>query len=270
MNWKSYFFTEETRWLFSAIGIVIPLLAILYLGAESWWLQAFPVEVSFSPWLWFVLCLFTAVTTTIAAMIPAILIAWKLSDYPRRTHQDNYLRFIELFSGIPTVLITFLHILLLAPIFIQKGFPLFLIILCLLQFLFSIPVLTAISGEIIRSLPIQYQETMIALGATPKQRFRVLALNYCRLGFWGAGLVALDRSLAQTALIYLTVSLLTRSKSIHALQSIFTDLTSTETIQVFLIGTILAAISLLLNFISSWLIHLFQKAHRIETRVMRF
>ncbi len=127
-----------------------------------------------------------------------------------------------------------------------------------------IPIITAVSRDAIRAVPVQQKEAMLALGATRWETIRRAVLPYCRSGLVGATILGLSRALGETMAVTmvignaytLTASLFSPGASIASkIASEFGEASS----EVFIgslveLGLILFAVTLLVNVVARLLV----------------
>jgi phosphate transport system permease protein len=68
-----------------------------------------------------------------------------------------------------------------------------------------IPIITAMSRDVIRAVPISQRESMLALGATRWETIRRAVLPYCRSGLIGAVILGLGRALGETMAVTMVI-----------------------------------------------------------------
>ncbi len=68
-----------------------------------------------------------------------------------------------------------------------------------------IPIITAVSRDAIRAVPVQQREAMLALGATRWEMIRHAVLPYCRSGLIGAVILGLGRALGETMAVTMVI-----------------------------------------------------------------
>lgn len=69
----------------------------------------------------------------------------------------------------------------------------------------TIPIITAISRDALRAVPVQQREAMLALGATRWEMIRRAVLPYCRLSLVGAVVLGLGRALGETMAVTMVI-----------------------------------------------------------------
>ena len=68
-----------------------------------------------------------------------------------------------------------------------------------------IPIITAVSRDAIRAVPVQQREAMLALGATRWETISQAVLPYCRSGLVGAVILGLGRALGETMAVTMVI-----------------------------------------------------------------
>jgi phosphate transport system permease protein len=68
-----------------------------------------------------------------------------------------------------------------------------------------IPIITAVSRDAIRAVPMQQREAMLSLGATRWETIRWVVLPYCRSGLVGATILGLGRALGETMAVTMVI-----------------------------------------------------------------
>jgi phosphate transport system permease protein len=68
-----------------------------------------------------------------------------------------------------------------------------------------IPIITAMSRDVIRAVPLSQREAMLALGATRWETIRISVLPYCRSGIIGAIILGLGRALGETMAVTMVI-----------------------------------------------------------------
>ncbi len=68
-----------------------------------------------------------------------------------------------------------------------------------------IPIITAMSRDVMRAVPGTQREAMLALGATRWETIRQVVLPYCRSGLVGAAILGLGRALGETMAVTMVI-----------------------------------------------------------------
>jgi phosphate transport system permease protein len=69
----------------------------------------------------------------------------------------------------------------------------------------TIPIITAVSREVIRAVPKTQREAMLALGATQWETINRVVMPYCRSGLVGAVILGLGRALGETMAVTMVI-----------------------------------------------------------------
>ena len=68
-----------------------------------------------------------------------------------------------------------------------------------------IPIITAVSRDVMRAVPVTQREAMLALGATKWEAINRAVLPYCRSGLVGAVILGLGRALGETMAVTMVI-----------------------------------------------------------------
>lgn len=131
---------------------------------------------------------------------------------------------IEMLAAIPSVIIGLWGLFILVPFVrdvIEKGWigrnlgflPLFqgppfglgFLSAGMILAIMVIPIITAMSRDVIRAVPGTQREAMLALGATRWEMIRRAVLPYCRSGLVGAVILGLGRALGETMAVTMVI-----------------------------------------------------------------
>jgi phosphate transport system permease protein len=169
--------------------------------------------------------LLAAVIALVVATPLAVAIALFITMYaPRRVAQGlGYL--VDLLAAIPSIVYGFWGIYWLAPRLVpfyrwledNVGFvPLFagptsatgrtMLTAGLVLAIMILPIISAISREVFRQVPVLHREAALALGATRWEMIRMAVLPYGRSGVIGGAMLGLGRALGETLAIALVLS----------------------------------------------------------------
>jgi phosphate transport system permease protein len=134
----------------------------------------------------------TSLIIEMLAAIPSVIIGlWGLFVLvpfvrsPIETWLGSGLGFVPLFQGPPF-----------GVGFLSAGIILAIMI---------IPIITAVSRDAIKAVPVQQREAMLALGATRWEMIRQAVLPYCRSGLVGAIILGLGRALGETMAVTMVI-----------------------------------------------------------------
>lgn len=131
---------------------------------------------------------------------------------------------VEMLAAIPSVIIGLWGIYVMVPFvrdFIEKGpvgnslssLPLFqgpplgqgFLAAGLILAIMVIPIITAVSRDVMRSVPQSQREAMLALGATQWETIRQAVIPYCRSGLVGAAILGLGRAMGETMAVLMVI-----------------------------------------------------------------
>lgn len=200
----------------ASTSILIVLLIFVFLGKEA---APFLIEpgadellstrwmpVSFQKESFGILPLVTGslLVTGLATLITipfGICAAAYLSEVARPWEREIFKPFIELLAGIPSVVIGFFGLLVVAPLL--KGLfglstGLTALTGALLLALMAIPTVISISDDAIRSVPASYKEASLALGASRLQTMWRVILPASLSGIVAAVLLGMGRVIGET------------------------------------------------------------------------
>lgn len=127
-----------------------------------------------------------------------------------------------------------------------------------------LPIMTALSRDVIRAVPRALREASLALGATRAETIWSVVLPYARVGVTGAVLLSLGRALGETIAVYLIISLIisvqphilqSGGSSISALiASKYAEATELGTSALMAAGLALFVLTLVINFAASMVV----------------
>jgi phosphate transport system permease protein len=224
-----------------------------------------------------------SIIVTVGAMMVAIPFgvgtAIFISEIAPRWAREILKPLVELLGGLPSVVLGFLGILVLAPnlrIFLDLPTGLTALAGALLLGLIAIPTVVSISEDALDSVPRSYRDAALALGATRWQTIWRVTLPAARSGVLTAVMLGVGRAIGET----MTVMMVTGNAPVLAtgLGSLFSPVrTMTATIAaemgevasgsvhyhtLFFIGIILFLITLIVNITASSVV--FRQKKRAE------
>ncbi|HOV21083.1 MAG TPA: phosphate ABC transporter permease subunit PstC [bacterium] len=199
-----------------------------------------------------------------------------LSEIAGRTTKEIIKPIIELLAGIPSVVYGFFGVVILAP-FIQKIFDL-PVGLCALTAsiilgIMAIPTITSIADDAISSVPNNYKEASLALGATKLETIFKVVLPASSGGIITAIILGISRAIGET----MTVLMVAGGAAIipHSFLEPVRPLTATIAAEMgeavlggihynalFSLGIVLFVITLFFNILSDFLYERFKKRVR--------
>jgi phosphate transport system permease protein len=187
--------------------------------------------------------------------------------------------FIEIMAGIPSVVLGFIGILVLAPrLRVWLDLPTGLTALAgsLLLAGLSIPTIVSVAEDALDAVPRAYRDAALAMGATRWQTIWRVTLPAARTGVITAVMLGLGRAIGETmAVMMVTGNAAVVPTSLAMLLSPVRTMTATIAAEMgevatgsthyhvlFLVGIVLFLISLVVNMIASWVV--FRQKKRAE------
>jgi len=193
--------------------------------------------------------------------------------------------FIELLAAVPSVILGLWGIFVMVPWlrshlfpWLQSAFgflPLFqgpiyglsMLAAGIILAIMSVPIITSVSREILRSVPGLQREAAYALGATRWEVTRIAVLSYAKKGLFGAVILGLGRALGETMAVTMVIGNRPEiAKSLFApgytlasvLANEFTEATTdTYLSALFEIGLVLLGVTVLVNALAQLLLKTF-------------
>lgn len=220
-----------------AVGILVLTGLVLYElihGAEPA-LEAFgpgfvlgeawdPVQDSFGALPFIVGTLLTSAMALLIAVPVSLGIAILLSEYAPGWLRDPLSFLVELLAAIPSVVYGLWGLFVLAPIMrdvVAPGIeatplgalPLFgdpllglsMLTASVVLAIMVIPIVAAISREVLLAVPVAQREAALALGMTRWEAVRHVTLAYGRAGIFGAAILGLGRALGETMAVTMLI-----------------------------------------------------------------
>lgn len=217
---------------FSLVGILVAMIVLLNIdawpaieklgihsiGSSSW----NPVKEKFGALPAIYGTLFSTAIALILAVPISLGAAIFLAHLAPRWIRGPASFLIEMIAAIPSVILGLWGIFVLVPFVrsIEKwlgddlgSVPLFhgppfgvgFLAAGMILAIMIIPIITAISRDIIRAVPANQSEAMLALGATPWEAIRGAVLPYCRSGLLGAVILGMGRALGETMAVTMVI-----------------------------------------------------------------
>ena len=230
----------------------------------------------------------TIVSSAIALLIAvpiSIATAVYLTELAPLWLRQPLIMFIELLAAVPSVILGLWGIFVMVPFLCNHFFPPLQKYLGFLPFfkgpiyglsmlaagiilaIMSIPIITSVSREILRSVPGLQREAAYALGATRWEVTRIAVLSYAKKGLFGAVILGLGRALGETMAVTMVIGNRPEiAKSLFApgytLASVianeFTEATTdTYLSALFEIGLVLLGVTVLVNALAQLLLKTF-------------
>ncbi len=122
-----------------------------------------------------------------------------------------------------------------------------------------LPIVSAISREVIATVPAEHKEAALALGATRWEMIRIAVLPYSRAGITGGAMLGLGRALGETIAVVLVIGasptighhLFNQGYSLAAvIANEFGEATGIHTSALFAAGLVLFVLTLIVNIIA--------------------
>jgi phosphate transport system permease protein len=242
-----------------------------FLGSQTW----DPVHQQFGALPYIYGTVVTSLIAMVLAMFVGVGAALFLVELAPRRLYTPLSAVVELLAAIPSVVYGLWGLFVLAPLlriyiepFLQSalGFiPIFsgpkigigLFAGGVILAIMILPTITAISRDVIKTVPRAQREGALALGATKWEVISSIVLPYSKSGIFGAGILGLGRALGETIAVTMVVG--ARAQITHSLFSLgytiaaiianeFTEATySLYLSALFELGLILLLITMLLN-----------------------
>src|SRR3954468_6281660 len=134
-----------------------------------------------------------------------------------------------------------------------------------------VPIVSAISREVISTVPSDHKEAALALGATRWEMIRMAVLPYSRAGISGAAMLGLGRAIGETIAVTIVIgnapnigdTIFSQGYTLAAvIANEFGEAASDPTHRAALIaaGLVLFVLTLLVNFVARWFVHRSERA----------
>jgi len=126
-----------------------------------------------------------------------------------------------------------------------------------------LPIVSAISREVMSTVPPDHKEAALALGATRWEMIRISILPYCRSGIVGGAMLGLGRAIGETIAVTILIggstqmvqNLFGQSNSLAAvIANEFGEAQGTHRSALFACGLVLFVLTLLVNGIARWFV----------------
>ena len=139
-----------------------------------------------------------------------------------------------------------------------------------------LPIVSAISREVISTVPVEHKEAALALGATRWEMIRMAILPYAKPGISGAAMLGLGRAIGETIAATLVIgnaadignSIFSQGYTLAAvIANEFGEAASDETHRAALIaaGLVLFVLTLVVNFVARYFV---MRSERVHTRAV--
>jgi phosphate transport system permease protein len=126
-----------------------------------------------------------------------------------------------------------------------------------------LPIVSAISREVIATVPAEHKEAALALGATRWEMIRMAVLPYSRPGITGGAMLGMGRAIGETIAVVLVIGsapkigshLFAQGYTLAAvIANEFGEATGIHTSALFASGLVLFVLTLIVNIIARWFI----------------
>ncbi len=126
-----------------------------------------------------------------------------------------------------------------------------------------LPIVSAISREVMSTVPVDHKEAALGLGATRWEMIRMAVLPYCRSGIVGGAMLGLGRAIGETIAVTILIGdsqqlvshLFTQSNSLAAaIANEFGEATGTHRAALFAAGLVLFVLTLLVNGVARFFV----------------
>jgi ABC-type phosphate transport system permease subunit len=134
-----------------------------------------------------------------------------------------------------------------------------------------LPIVSAISREVIATVPTEHKEAALALGATRWEMIRMAVLPYSRSGITGGAMLGLGRAIGETIAVVLLVGsapvigshLFSQGYTLAAvIANEFGEAQGIHISALFAAGLVLFVLTLIVNMIARWFVVRGEHGHR--------
>jgi phosphate transport system permease protein len=226
----------------------------------------------------------TLITSTIALLIGvpvAVAAALFIGEMCPRRLRGPLSILVDLLAAVPSVVYGLWGVFVLAPRllpaekwfastfsfipWIGGGIPVLYnyFIAGLILAIMILPIVSAISREVIATVPAENKEAALALGATRWEMIRMAVLPYSRPGITGGAMLGLGRAIGETIAVVLVIGnapvigqhLFSQGYTLAAvIANEFGEATGIHTSALFASGLVLFVLTLIVNMIARWFI----------------
>lgn len=225
----------------------------------------------------------TAIALAIAVPI-GIGCAIYLSEYADRTQRNTLKPLLEILAGIPTVVYGFFAALTIAPaivkLFAEIGVDAAYnsaLASGLVMGMMIIPVISSLSDDVLRAVPVAQRQASLALGMTHSETIRNIVIPSALPGIISALLLGLSKAIGETMIVVMAAGLRPNlslnpledmtTVTVRIVDSLVGDhaFNSPDTLSAFALGLVLFLVTLILNYLSMNQIRKFKMKYRINT-----
>ena len=263
---------DESSPIFSKVGI-------LHFVFDGRWV---PSKGLYGAWPLLVGTLITSVIALVIGVPVAVASALYVTELAPRRARQPLITLIELLAAVPSVVYGLWGVFVLIPklkpaeewfgrtfdflpfVSPDVAGPNYFITGLILAIMI-LPIVTAISREVMATVPVEHKEAALALGATRWEMIRMAVLPYSRAGISGAAMLGLGRALGETIAATLVIGNAPKVASAifgqgYTLAAVianeFGEAASDPTHRAALIaaGLVLFVFTLVVNFIARWFV----------------
>jgi phosphate ABC transporter permease protein PstC len=222
----------------------------------------------------------TLITSVIALLIGvpvAVATALFINELCPRRFRGPFALLVDLLAAVPSVVYGLWGVFVLCPKllpaekwfastfsfipFIGGGTPTLYnyFIAGLILAIMILPIVSAISREVISTVPLEHKEAALALGATRWEMIRMAVLPYSRAGITGGAMLGLGRALGETIAVVLVIGnapvigshIFSQGYTLAAvIANEFPEATGLHTSALFAAGLVLFVLTLIVNIIA--------------------
>jgi len=285
---------ETLLFLAASLGVVTTIGIVLVLALETYHFfeEINPVDfltgtvwsASIKPYHWGVLALVsgTVLVAGIAMIVGVplgLLSAVLLSEYASPRVRTVLKPILEVIAGIPTIVlgffaINFLSPEILRPLIGEKNIGIFSALAGgIVVGVLITPLIASISEDAMRAVPRGMREGAYAMGATRFEVIRKVIFPAAVSGIMASIILAMSRAIGETMAVLLAVGQQPQFSfdprdSVQTMTAFIAQISMGETAQgsiqfksLFAVATVLFAVTLVLNLISSWVVRRFRTAY---------
>ncbi len=225
----------------------------------------------------------TALISTVALLVAAPLGVYSavyLAEYAPASYRAVLKPTLEILAGIPTVVYGFFAAIVIAPALRSAGVSLGRDVAAesalaagLGMGVRIIPLVSALSDDVIRAVPDALREASLGIGATHSETIRKVVLPAALPGIAGGILLAASRAVGETMIVVMAAGL-AANLSFNPLQAVTTvtvqivmlltgdqEFDSAKTLAAFALGMVLLCVTLTFNILGRWIVNRYQEQY---------
>ncbi|RMH14082.1 MAG: phosphate ABC transporter permease subunit PstC [Gammaproteobacteria bacterium] len=223
---------------------------------------------------------------TLIAMLVAVpfglFSAIYLSEYAGKRLRAAAKPMLEILAGIPTVVYGFFAAITVSPLIVEIAHGLGLeadyvnaLSPGIVMGIMIIPFVSSLSDDVIHAVPQALRDGSLALGMTRSETIRHVVLPAAMPGIVSAFLLAVSRAIGETMIVVMAAGLRPNltwnplegmtTVTVKIVESLTGDqeFDSALTLSAFALGLVLLVVTLLLNIVSTYIIHRFKKQYAL-------